>query len=140
MTVANCTPSSAAKVQLPVRYWIEDSFSIEVRNAAVSIWAPIIPETPYQRLIDFRIETEADYELTRDGEFGNAMLHSVLVPSSGDVQAFKLSYGVERLRVLHMLDSSCARPLMRPEAFARHLSAEKHVEVNPKTRALAQRL
>jgi transglutaminase-like putative cysteine protease len=101
---------------------------------------PIIPETPYQRILDVSIESTADYTLTREGEFGNPMLHTVLAPADGATRVLKISYGVERLPVLHRLDPSCARALVSPAVFARHLAAETHVDVNDKTRLLVRKI
>jgi hypothetical protein len=111
MTIAICTPSSRAKNELQVRYEIEDRITVTVPKTPVSMWVPVIPETPYQRIIDVSIVGPARYALTPEGEFGNQMLQAVLARAGGDNQELNISYGVERLPVMHMLDPSCARTL-----------------------------
>jgi transglutaminase-like putative cysteine protease len=137
VTISICTPTGRTKLQLPVRYRLEDSLTVTVPKTPVSVWVPLIPETPYQRLIEISIECRGDYTVAREGEFGNSMLHTILTPADGTSQVLKISYGVERLPVMHLLDPSCARPLLSPRAFARHLAAETHVDVDDKTRSLA---
>jgi hypothetical protein len=110
-------PTTTSKVALPVRYKIEDAFTVEVKEEAAFVWAPIIPEMPYQRLIYFSIETAADYTLTRDSQFGNAMLHNVLDPVNGALHAFK--YPVRRSRYEPYRLVRRARFLSRSDAGGR---------------------
>jgi transglutaminase-like putative cysteine protease len=141
MTIALCNPARAARsLRFPVQYGIVDTIVVQPHDDAVSLWVPVISETPYQRVIDFAIEGAVSSQLLRDTVFGNSMLFCLLDLASGSAETVTLSYTVERLPVTIMLDPDCARPLSNAMTFARHLAGEKHVDVNDKTRALARRV
>jgi len=51
-----------------------------------------------------------------------------------------VNYRLERTRVEHHLDETRARPLTNPRAFQLELAAERYVEVDDTTRALARKV
>lgn len=141
MTIALCNPALAARaLQFPVQYRILDTIVVQPHDGAVSLWAPVISEASYQRVIDFAVEGATSGQLLRDTVFGNLMLFVLLNPASGSTETISLSYTIERLPMTFMLDPDCAKPLSNTTAFARHLIAEKHVDVNDKTRLLARHI
>jgi len=123
-----------------VLYEIEDRFTVTAPKRvidALEVWAPIILENPYQRILDFAIEAPGPWSIAREPEFGNPMLYVRLALSPNQSLTFRLRYLVERLCVVHMLDPACVRPLESSAPFARSLGAEKFVDVNDETRRLA---
>jgi len=122
----------------PVRYRIEDRVELSVVANAVALWVPVIPETPYQRIVDFEIVASGAYEIRRESEFANVILHAVLALENGTEQTLRLRYEVDRLPVPLMLDPACAKPLGDPSTFARHLAAERFVMVDDESRSLAR--
>ncbi|MEW5962726.1 MAG: transglutaminase family protein [Pseudomonadota bacterium] len=124
----------------PLRYRIEDRILVAAIEGRVSLWAPVIPETPFQRIVDFEVVGSGPSRILREREFGNAILHALLIPESGGKQVLRLRYEIERLPVPLMLDPACAKPLGDPAAFARHLAAERFVVVDEATRSLANEI
>lgn len=139
MTIAVCTPREAQLVRGVQHYRIEDTTLVASKDDVAAVWIPVIPETPYQRLVDLEVEVGMPYQILREPEFGNASLHVRLSPAS-DEQPIRLRYVVERLPVPSMLDPDCARPLGDGHAFARHLAPERFVLVDATTQRLAREI
>jgi transglutaminase-like putative cysteine protease len=123
------------------RYEIDDQFTVAPPNDAVgdlNVWAPVIPETPYQRLLDVSVEGPKPWALHRDQEFGNAILHARLLLPMEVSETFHIRYRVERLPIRHDLARPVAQPVVTPALFSRSLHGEQFVDVDDKTRALAR--
>lgn len=52
MSLAICPAASRARIQVTVRYQIDDHITLTVSQTPFSVWVPVIPETPYQRIIE----------------------------------------------------------------------------------------
>lgn len=74
--------------------------------------------------------------LTREPEFGNLMLHSRLCAAKA--ASWTIRYVVERRAIGHVADPARAHPLATAQLSARALTPEAHVDVDERTRALAQ--
>ena len=140
MNIAVCVSRDPQIILSPTRYRIVDQIEVDVADRTVALWAPVIPESPYQRIVDFEVVAAAPYRIRREPELGNAILHALLAPRDGGKQALRLRYEIERLPVPLMLDPACAKPLGEPSAFARHLAAERFVVVDEATRSLAHEI
>lgn len=138
-----CSPEAESPVRLIKRYEIDDRFTVAPIRAgadAVDIWCPIIPDTPYQRVLGIAVEAPGPWTVNHDADHGNLILHARLrCPLPAD-PAFQVRYAVERRPVTHMLDPACVRPLETPSLFLRSLGAEQFVDVNDTTRQLARRV
>jgi transglutaminase-like putative cysteine protease len=136
-----CVPDIETAARPIVRYAIEDSFTVArlpETEEAVEVWCPLIPDTPYQRVLDIDLQTTAPWSLGRDADHGNPMLHARLAaPLPSDI-LFRLRYRVERRPVAHMLDPRCVGPVETPALFALSLRGEQFVDVNETTRELAR--
>ena len=140
LTLERVVPATTSVVPIK-RYEIYDRFQIapsEDVAARLDVWCPIIPDTPYQRVLDISIAAPGPYELNREPEFGNLMLHATSHEAFDKAHRFEISYVVERLRVPHQLDSTWARPFAAPGLFARALQPEQYVDVDLKTKTLAE--
>src|SRR5262249_32264952 len=122
------------------RYAISDRFEVKTTGISqefLQIWCPIISDTPYQRVIDIKIAAPQPWRITRESEFGNAMFYGDYVEPAAATLSFIIDYVVERVPLAVMLDASRARPLQTAQLFARTLGPEQFVDVDDKTRALA---
>ncbi|OGB96023.1 MAG: hypothetical protein A2Z31_02220 [candidate division NC10 bacterium RBG_16_65_8] len=137
-----CTPPIIASGH-NVRYEIHDRFTVPEAEASalrLEIWCPVIPETPYQRVLDFAVDAPAPWTIEREPEHGNLMLHSRFGGARTAPLRVSLRYLVERTAVAHMLDPACVRPLATPLLFAPYLQAEQFVVLDDRVRALATRV
>lgn len=138
-----CSPEAESSVRPVKRYEVDDRFTVAPIQAgadAVDIWCPIIPDTPYQRVLGIAVGAPGPWTVSHDADHGNLILHARLsCPLPAD-PAFHLRYAVERRPVAHMLDPACVRPLETPSLFLRSLGAEQFVDVNDTTRELARRV
>ncbi|SOJ53259.1 hypothetical protein MSIMFB_00760 [Mycobacterium simulans] len=97
---------------------------------------PVIGDGAYSRVLDIEVTSEHPYELTRETEFGNLMLHSRM--RSANSRNWSIRYVVERRAIGHAPDPTRARPLATTQLFDRALTPEAHVDVDERTRTLAQ--
>lgn len=105
----------------------------------LNLWCPVIPDTPYQRVLDFAVEASCSCQLVHEPEHGNRMLHAALDVLAAPVEIF-IRYRVERLAVAHSLGQVGALPESARGVMARWLSAEQFVDVNDQTRSMAFQL
>lgn len=139
MSVLECPKPNPHAATVPARYTIDDRIVVQAPNRldhALEVWVPVIPDTPFQRVLDLSLDANCSWSGAREAEFGNQMLHVRAADVQGWPLQISLHYQVERLPVPPPLHPTCARPLATPELFARHLAAEQF-EVNDRTRALA---
>jgi len=123
------------------RYDIDDRFIVPPSGAGtttIDVWCPLIPDTPYQRVLRVDIDAPASWTVSRDADHGNLILHARLAAPDAADAPFRIRYSVERRRLPHMLDPACVRPLQTPALFERALWAEAFVEVSDRTRRLAR--
>lgn len=142
LTLEGVVPIATTEVPIK-RYEICDRFQIappEGFAGRLDVWCPMIPDTPYQRVLDVSIDAPGPYEPNREPEFGNLMLHAALHETFDKAHLFEIRYVVERLRVPHRLDSPPARPLAARGLFTRALAPEQYVDVDLKTQALAEQV
>jgi len=142
LTLEREVPTDTTVVPIK-RYEIYDRFQIaplEGIAGRMDVWCPMIPDTPYQRVLDVSIAAPGPYELNREPEFGNLMLHAALLEAFDKALLFEIRYVVERLRVPHRLDSPPVRALAVRGLFARALAPEQYVDVDLKTQALAEQV
>lgn len=139
-TLEHSAPQALATV---CRYEITDHFIVSPPSEnveALDVWCPVIPDTPHQRVLDLDVHAEHPFELTREAEFGNLVLHSRYANPGVDAE-FEIRYMVERQTPPGLTaDVSRARPLATPELFARTLAPERHVDVDERTRTLANEI
>lgn len=123
------------------RYEIDDHAivgALENRSGLLDIWSPVIPETPYQRVLDIAVTAPGPWQIRREAEFGNRVFHCRVAASAGNPVAVHFRYLVERLPIAHDLDPRRVRPLATRQLFFRALGDERFVEVTDETRALAR--
>jgi transglutaminase-like putative cysteine protease len=124
-----------------VRYEIHDHATVAIPErqwGLLDIWNPVIPETPYQRVLDIEVSAPGPWQILREAEFGNHILHCrIALPALSSV-CLHFRYVVERLAVVHDLDPARVRSGSTPQIFARVLGEERFVDVNDKTRSLAR--
>ena len=137
-----CSPPLDAQAQPIRRYALEDRVRIESSaggRGPVDVWCPLIPDTPYQRVVLMDLEAPGPWTVGHDGEHGNRMLHA-RVDGRLPEPVFRLQYVVERRPLPHMLDPACVGPLGTPALFQPWLRAEGHVTVDEGTRGLARQV
>ncbi|MDE2069229.1 MAG: transglutaminase family protein [Bradyrhizobium sp.] len=152
MTVAlkrsGTTAAERPPIPLPLeteikRYEIRDRVRVEAPTSGaeiLDIWAPVIPDTPYQRVLDLEATAPAPWQIHREAEFGNLVFHSRLrVPACKPLEV-EFRCLVERFPVPHRLDPALVRPVSTPQLFSRVLGLEQFVDVNDKTRSLAREI
>jgi transglutaminase-like putative cysteine protease len=139
-TVLECKPQRVPIGQNSIRYEIVDSCNVRPpsdRDRSVNLWYPIIPDTPYQRVLDISISAPWPWTVRRETEHGNLMLHAYTRWPDKAEAAFQVRYLVERTAITHMLHPACVRPLESSALFERWLHAEQFVNVDDKTHQLA---
>jgi transglutaminase-like putative cysteine protease len=145
---AQTTPAKQPAIPLPIeaerkKYEIHDRVKVEVPMAGaetLDIWTPVIPETPYQRVLDLEVTAPGLWQIDREAEFGNLVFHSRLPAPACTVYEAYLRYLVERLPVAHPLDPALVGPISTPQLFSRTLGPEQFVDVNGRTRSLAREI
>lgn len=123
-----------------VRFEIHDRFTLPKSDESalrLGVWCPVIPDTPYQRVLDIAVDAPVPWTIEREREHGNLMLHSRLSGPTPETIPFAVRYLVERAGVAHLLDPACVRRLAAPHLFAPDLQAEQYVIVDERMRALA---
>jgi hypothetical protein len=152
MTVALKRPKTTPTEQPPIasplpaenkQYEIRDRIRVEAPasgSGVLDLWTPVIPETPYQRVLDMQVTGPGSWQIHREAEFGNLVFHTrIPVPLQTAVEV-DLRYVVERLPVSHHLDAALVRPIATAQLFSRVLGLERFVDVNDQTRALARQV
>lgn len=124
------------------RFAVQDRFAVTTQSewANLDLWYPVVPDTPYQRVLDISIKATVPWRLTREAEHGNLMIYAHLTRPLSPSLEFGLHYVVERMPLTTELDPACVRSLGAPTVFAPYLRAEQFVNVNEKTRALAHEI
>jgi len=125
----------------PVRYKIHDHARVNAPDhpsGLLDIWIPVIPETPYQRVLDIEITAPGPWQMHRESEFGNLLFHCRTALSTPSAIETHFRYLVERLPLTHDLDPARVGPVSARQLFARVRAEERFVDVNDKTRALAR--
>jgi len=135
-----CAPEASNATRAITRYDVDDRFSMAraTGDGVVDVWCPLIPDTPYQRVLSVAVDTPTAWTVGHEREHGNSVLHARLSGALSRDLSFRLRYSIERRPVGHMLDPRCARPLDTPALFQRWLRAERFVDVDEATRALAR--
>lgn len=143
MTVS-VSATAAADLSSPAadsscRFEITDNFAVDAPDGCrrLRLWAPVIPDSPHQRVLDLAVRADLPAELSREAEFGNMVLHTTATAPSQTRYSFELRYIVERFTPPGPTDPSRATALASPDLFARTLQPERHVDVDDRTRALA---
>jgi transglutaminase-like putative cysteine protease len=133
-----CTPSAITRRNL--RFEVHDWFTLpklDPGTLRLDVWCPVIPDSPFQRVLDIAVDAPVPWTIEREGEHGNLMLHSRLAGPTVASSRFEIHYLVERTVVSHMLHPACVRRQSAPALFAPHLQAEQYVVVDDAMRALA---
>jgi transglutaminase-like putative cysteine protease len=142
LDIPGTSERSAAPHAARTHYAIHDHTTISVpenQSGLLDIWSPVIPETPYQRVLDMEVTAPGPWQILREAEFGNLAFHCRrALPLRTPIEVH-FRYGVERLSLDHPLDA-VARPVATPQLFARVLGEERFVDVNDKTRKLAREI
>lgn len=125
------------------RYKIDDHAAVEApvrRSGLLDIWSPVIPDTPYQRVLDLEVTAPGPWQIHRESEFGNLIFHCrIAIPVQAAIEVH-FRYAVERLPLSHPLDAAAVQPVSTPQLFARTLGEERFVDINDKTRTLAREI
>jgi len=138
-----CASQSEATRRPARRFEIVDSCEIGSRSnqdESIELWYPIIPDNPYQRVLDVSISAPPSWAMCRELEHGNLMLYAKSRNSIGKEPRIQIRYLVERAAVSHAINLANVRPLETPALFERWLRAERFVDVDAKTRALAREI
>ncbi|OBJ87422.1 hypothetical protein A9W97_17550 [Mycobacterium gordonae] len=105
----------------------------------LNVWCPVVQDTTHQRVLDMEVRCgtggDVAWQLTREAEFGNLMLH--IATTASHPISVRIRHLVERPTMAAAVDPARARPLTTPELFTRTLQPEKHVDVDATTRDLA---
>lgn len=139
-TVLECKDLAEVNGKKTARYEIVDSCTIRPsadKDGATNLWYPIIPDTPYQRVLDISVSAPWPWAVRREPGYGNLMLHAHASRLDHAGTAFRIRYLVERTAITHIVHSVCVRPLESSALFERWLRAEQFVDVSDKTRELA---
>ncbi len=123
------------------RFEIVDSCEIGClsnQHEPIELWCPIIPDTPYQRVLDISISAPGPWAVRRELEHGNLVLNASSGNSVWKEPRIQIRYLVERTADSHAIDLARVRPLRTTAFFERSLRAERFVDVDAKTRALAR--
>lgn len=137
MTITDPAVSAHADATIGL-FEITDHITIDSTQGAhtVEMWCPVIGDGAFQRVLDVEVTSEDPYDLTREPEFGNLMLYSRLRLATA--ASWSIRYVVERRAIGHAPDPARARPLATAQLFSRALIPEAHVDVDERTRTLAQ--
>jgi hypothetical protein len=125
------------------RFEIVDSCEIGClsnQHEPIELWCPIIPDTPYQRVLEISISAPRPWVVRRELEHGNLVLNASSGTSVWKEPRIQIRYLVKRTTVCHKLDLARVRPLETASLFERSLRAERFVDVDAKTRALAREI
>jgi transglutaminase-like putative cysteine protease len=123
------------------RYEVEDHFTVPPPRdpiSSIDVWCPLIPNTPYQRVVAMAVDAPAPWTIGHDAEHGNRLLHARLPAPRPGGAAFRIRYTVERWTLVPVLDPAYVRPLDSPALFLDSLRAEQFVDVDDRTRAIAR--
>jgi len=122
-------------------YEISDHFSLgePLVGKSVAVWAPIIPDTDRQRVLDFRLDAPEDVTFAHDGAHGNLVMHFA-AEALAEPAAFALHYTVETRVDERPMTPECVGEIANPAAFAPWLGPEQHVTVDAETAKLARDL
>jgi hypothetical protein len=106
-----CSAEAPSVVQPIQRYEIDDRFSINscLEQEVVDVWYPLIPDTPYQRVLNMAIEAPGPWSVGHERSHGNAILHVRLSGRALPSLSFRIRYATERRPVRHMLDPACVQ-------------------------------
>jgi transglutaminase-like putative cysteine protease len=140
MSVLECPKPTPGHTDVPVRYSLADRLVVDRpvgSETRLDVWVPLIPDTPYQRVLAQTISTDAEWSVAREPRFGNQMAHIRPTGESAGALDVEVRYELERLPVAHTLHPACARPLTTPALHRHHLASERFVDVTEETRALA---
>lgn len=116
---ATLPPPSVMESQ---RYEIHDHVTAvapEGQAGVLDVWIPVIPETPYQRVLDMEVTVPGPWQIRREAEFGNLVLHSRLALPANSTAQMHLRCAVERVPVRLRLDAVTVRTIATPELFSR---------------------
>jgi transglutaminase-like putative cysteine protease len=142
--IAECPAPVVNTASTAKWYEIDDTFTVTaIPNTCreLNIWSPVIPASPYQRVLDMAVaQAPGVWSVGRETEHGNAMIHARLSAGLPQEVTFRIRYLVERIPVAHSLHAACVRPLETPALFDRSLRAEQFVDVDDKTRILAHKI
>jgi transglutaminase-like putative cysteine protease len=77
--------------------------TVEVPAGArkVEVWLPYPASDAHQQISDVRVTTTANFEITRDPDLGNRMLHVLLSDPPAQTLAIDLSFHADRAEYLH---------------------------------------
>jgi len=98
------------------RFEIVDSCEIGSllnQDESIELWYPIIPDTPYQRVLDISISAPSSWAKRRELEHGNSMLYAKPRNSIGKEPRIQIRYLVERTAVSHAIHLADVRPEFR---------------------------
>lgn len=110
----------------------------------VRLWFWMPEDTPEQQVLDFRIvEAPQGTRITRDPTYGRAWIHLDAAADPAKPPKIVTEFRLRRREVRGLADASKAGPITEEHrrAFARELRTdEKHMEVTPEIRKLADEL
>lgn len=120
-------------------YDIVDSIHIHPEatdQGTLNLWCPVVPDTPYQRVLDMAVNASIPYRLVYEPEQGNRLLHSSFKASpTGD--EVEIRYRVERMQVMHSTRARVTLPDQSRQLMGRWLVSEQFVDVNGDTKSIA---
>lgn len=134
---AQCRSTAESSAGSPVWFEIEDRITVTgvaPDAGPVRLWCPLVQDSPYQRVLDLGVESDADGRLERDPVHGNLLWYA---ESAGAPPAVRIRCLVQRTPVTHVLHPACARPVENPQPFRRYLDAERFVDVDDRIRGIA---
>lgn len=110
----------------------------------VRIWFWMPEDTPEQRVLDFRIvEAPPGVRITRDPTYGRSWIYAEVAADAARPPRIVTEFRLVRREVRGLADASKATPITAEHrlAFAKELRLdERHMEVTPEIRAIADEL
>lgn len=125
------------------QYEILDKVTVQQipgQAGTLDLWCPVIPDSPYQRVLDVSVDSPIPFHLGHDPDHGNLILHTQLSRPLPEELHLQIRYRVERVQVPHQLDSGRASGIISRPFFDRWLQPERYVDVNEQTLALARNI
>jgi transglutaminase-like putative cysteine protease len=132
------TPSASSSMR---RYEIVDEVTLAAAPSGAErydLWCPLIPDTPYQRVVAVRVHSSVPWTAKHEAEHGNRILHTHIAGVPPAPATVRICYTIERRARVWTLDSAVVRPLEASALFLNSLRPERFVDVDERTRRLAR--
>lgn len=135
-------PMRVSRSSASLRFELKEFVTVRRLPAAgrgLDVWCPAVGDTPYQRVLEMKVNAVYGFALGFDPEYGNALLHArVSGPLPHEVK-FEVRYRIERRPFA--ADPEADRMASPPGSFfSRHLRAHRYAAPTTTTADLARRI